>query len=183
MSGPQIEDSKTLVREDTPWYISAAFPKIFQTGEGDYWAFEKLRKARGQPVSLHRWVQHVLRGRDGRALRHPRFYYFALNTVLRNKAVRGRSYFIKKGIGNEAYTQCAPRDLLNVGKAKMMRVLCAYEQNLPGSASEKLSQRADLESMLNHIEEETFEKATSRMPALHSALVEATKGAQAWLRQ
>ena len=77
-----------------------------------------------------------------------------MSTVLRNKAVRGRSYFIKKGIGNDAYSQFTPRELLNMGKAKMIRVLCAYEQNLPGSASEKLTQRADLESMLNQIEEE-----------------------------
>ena len=30
-------------------------------------------------------------GRDDRALRHPRFFYFAVNTLLRNKAVHGKS--------------------------------------------------------------------------------------------
>eukprot|EP00959_Pyramimonas_sp_CCMP1952_P042888 897453-Pyramimonas_sp.AAC.1 len=85
---PALADTRQLVREDTPWYISAAFVKIFQTGEGDFWAYERARRERGLPVSLHAWVQHVLRGRDGRALRHPRFFYFAVNTLLRNKAVR-----------------------------------------------------------------------------------------------
>ena len=33
-------------------------------------------------------------------------------------------------------------------------MLCAYRTNLPGSAAEKLAQRADLESMLNQLEEE-----------------------------
>ena len=41
-----------------------------------------------------------------------------------------------------------------MGKQDMTRVLCAYRTNLPGSAAEKLAQRADLESMLNQLEEE-----------------------------
>ena len=87
---PWAENSRTLVREDSPWYIVAAFPKIFQTGSGDYWAFVNQRKQRGMDVSLKEWLFHILRWRDGRALRHPRFYFFAVNTLLRNKAVRGR---------------------------------------------------------------------------------------------
>ena len=87
---PWSENGRTLIREDSPWYIVAAFPKIFQTGCGDYWAFVEKRKQRGMDVSLKQWIGHVLRWRDGRALRHPRFYFFAVNTMLRNKAVRGR---------------------------------------------------------------------------------------------
>ena len=48
---------------------------------------------------MHDWVKCVLMGRDGRALRHPRFFYFAVNTLLRNKAVRGKSFFMKKTYG------------------------------------------------------------------------------------
>jgi hypothetical protein len=87
---PWSENGRTLIREDSPWYIVAAFPKIFQTGSGDYWAFAEKRKQRGMDVSLKEWIGHVLRWRDGRALRHPRFYFFAVNTMLRNKAVRGK---------------------------------------------------------------------------------------------
>ena len=76
-------------------YPTAAFVKIFQTGEGDYWAYAKDREKRGLPISLFDWVRQVLMGRDGRALRHPRFFYFAVNTALHNKAVRGKSYFVR----------------------------------------------------------------------------------------
>ncbi len=41
---PRLENTRRMVREDTPWYISAAFVKIFQTGEGDYWATKKHAK-------------------------------------------------------------------------------------------------------------------------------------------
>ncbi len=69
----------------------------------------------------------VLRGRDGRALRHPRFFYFAVNTLLRNKAVRGKSYFVKKTYGDQAHQDYVPCELLRMGKDNMARVLCAYE--------------------------------------------------------
>ena len=105
-------------------------------------------------VSLQEWIQHVLRGRDGRALRPPRFFYFAVNTLLRNKAIRGKSYFIKKSFGDQAQADYTPQELLKSGKDGMIRVLCAYETNMPGSAAEKLTQRADLECMLNQLEEE-----------------------------
>ena len=133
---PRLEDTRRMVREDTPWYISAAFVKIFQTGEGDYWAYAKAREQRGLPISLHDWVKQVLMGRDGRALRHPRFFYFAVNTILRNKAVRGKSFFVKKSFGGQAWEEFTPQQLLQMGKASFTRVLCAYETNLPGSAAE-----------------------------------------------
>ena len=50
-------------------------------------------------------------GRDGRALRHPRFFYFAVNTLLRNKAVRGKSFFVKKSFGSQALDELTPAEL------------------------------------------------------------------------
>ena len=99
MDPPQATDVRQVVREDTPFYIALAFLRIFQTGAGDYWAFEQQRRERGMSISLWEWFQHVLRHRSGRALRHPRFYYFAVNTILRNKAVRGKSYFVRRSYG------------------------------------------------------------------------------------
>ena len=77
-------------------------------------------------------------GRDGRALRHPRFFYFAVKTLLRNKAVRGKIYFVRREFGADTRVEYNPKDLLRMDKAKMTRVLCACETNMPGSAAEKL---------------------------------------------
>ena len=57
---PPALKSGQIVREDTPYYIAAAFPKIFQTGAGDYWAFRKERQKRKMDASLWEWVQHCL---------------------------------------------------------------------------------------------------------------------------
>ena len=107
-------------------------------------------------VSVHEWLQHATLGRDGRALRYPRFFYFAVNTLLRNKAVRGKSYFVRREFGADTRVEYTHKDFLRMDKAQMTRVLCAYETNMPGSAAEKLQQRDDLESMLNQLEEESL---------------------------
>ena len=101
------------------------------------------------------WFQHVLRHCSGRALRHPRFFYFALNTLLRNKAIRGKAFFVRRSFGGQAYEEVTPDKLLAMGKAQMSRTLCAYEGNQPGSAAEKLAQRNDLEAMIHQLEEES----------------------------
>ena len=89
--------------------MALGFLKVFQTGRGDFWAFEQRRRDRGLPVSLWDWFQHVLRHRSGRAMRHPRFFYFAVNTLLRNRAVRGKSYFVRRSIGHQAYEDFTPQ--------------------------------------------------------------------------
>ena len=53
------------------------------------------------------------------------------NTLLRNKAVRGKSFFVKKSFGDQAHADYTPQQLLRMGKQGMTRVLCAYETNLP----------------------------------------------------
>ena len=105
-------------------------------------------------MTLWEWFQHILRHCSGRALRHPRFFYFAVNTLLRNKAIRGKAFFARRSYGAQAHEEVTPEVLLRMSKAQMSRVLCAYEGKQPGSAAEKLAQRNDLEAMINQLEEE-----------------------------
>ena len=37
---PRAADTRILLREDMPFFIALGFLKIFQTGSGDYWAFD-----------------------------------------------------------------------------------------------------------------------------------------------
>ena len=176
---PKAADTRVLLREDMPFYMALGFLKIFQTGRGDFWAFEQRRRDRGLPVNLWDWFQHVLRHRSGRAMRHPRFFYFAVNTLLRNKAVRGKSYFVRRSIGHQAYEDFTPQQLLGKSKAQMIRILCAYETKMPGSAAEKLAQRDDLEAMLQQLETESEANARSELQGVRSQLHDALAAAQA----
>ena len=155
---PTVASRNQLVREDQPYYIVAGFVKLFPLGYGDFWAHLHQRQEENQqPLSFWEWLKHLLLRSDGRFQAHPRFYFFALNTALRNKALRARGYFMKRQQGasnNVAYTT---EELFNMGKAQFTKIVSAFEHSMAGSAQEKLRQRSDLEAMVEQIEQETLQ--------------------------
>ena len=84
-------------------------------------------------------------------------YFFALNTALRSKALRSRSYFVKRQTGMNANVPHTNEELLRMGKAQFTKIVTAFEHSLPCSAQEKIHQRSDLEAMVEQIEQDTFE--------------------------
>jgi hypothetical protein len=60
----------------------------------------------------------------------------------------------------------------------MIRILCAYETKMPGSAAEKLAQRDDLEAMLQQLETESEASAHNNLPDVRSKLQKALLTAQ-----
>ena len=169
---PELKNSKRLIREDTLYCISLAFPKIFQDGKNDYWAYKQERQNKGLPLTLEEWFRHTLLCRDGRAASHPRYIHFVVNTCARMKALKGRNFFANRVTGNQANVEYMPDQMARMDKAAMRRSLCAYETSMPGSASEKLQMRADLEAMLNQTEEESWARASADMPQQHASLRE-----------
>jgi hypothetical protein len=151
---PHLGRKGTLSREDAPYYITLSFPKIFQTGAGDYWKWRRERKI---DIGLVDWFRHVLRHRSGRAARHRRFFFFALKTILRSKAKRKKAWFARRDFTkSECYEEFKPEVLLKMDKTKLTQRLTCMQQALPGSAQEKLHQRAELESLLHHLETESL---------------------------
>ena len=154
---PTVQSRNQLIREDQPYYIAAGFIKLFPLGQGDYWAHVRARQQAGVPLSFWEWLQHLLLHADGRFQAHPRFYFFALNTALRSKALRSRSYFVKRQTGMNANVPHTNEELLRMGKAQFTKIVTAFEHSLPCSAQEKIHQRSDLEAMVEQIEQDTFE--------------------------
>ena len=79
-----MENNKTtnqLIRQDHPYYIVASI-KWFPLGRDD-WAHAFEGNGNCQPLSFWDWLS----GSN-------RFYFIALNTVLRNKALRARLVFL-----------------------------------------------------------------------------------------
>ena len=164
---PTVSWKNQLIREDQPHYIVAGFVK-FPLGHGDYWAHLQQRQQETyEPLSFWEWLKHLLLRSDGRFQAHPRFYFFALNTALRNKALRARGYFLKRqqsaASNVEAYTA---EDLFRMGKAQFTKIVSAFEHSMAGSAQEKLRQRSDLEAMVEQIEQESLEEQAHAL--LHS---------------
>ena len=188
---PTVLSRNQLIREDHPYYIAAGFLKLFPLGHGDYWAHVQDRADNDQPLSFWEWLKHLLLLSDGRFQAHPRFYFFALNTALRNKALRARTYFVKRQVGlntNDAYTN---EELMNMGKAQFTKIIAAFEQAMIGSAQEKLQQRSDLEALVEQIEQETLEQQAEEVLQLWHAttdvgknlLVEGTGEHAQWTRE
>ena len=165
---PTVTSRNQLIREDQPYYIVAGFVKLFPLGQGDYWAHVQQRQQETyEPLSFWEWLKHLLFRSDGRFQAHPRFYFFALNTALRNKALRARGYFMKRqqaSAGNVvAYTA---EELFKMGKAQFTKIVSAFEHSMAGSAQEKLRQRSDLEAMVEQIEQQSLEDQAHAL--LHS---------------
>ena len=157
---PTVASRNQLIREDQPYYIVAGFVKLFPVGQGDFWAYLQQRQEETrEPLSFWEWIKHMLFRSDGRFQSHPRFYFFALNTALRNKALRARGYFLKRqqtaSCNNVSYTT---EELFKMGKAQFTKIVSAFEHSMAGSAQEKLRQRSDLEAMVEQIEQETLEE-------------------------
>ena len=150
-----MESVNRLIREDSPYYIAAGFIKLFPEGKGDYWAWLHVRQQQNLPVSLWEWIKHMLLIADGRFQAHPRFYFFALNTALRNKALRSRSYFVKQQYGASANTAYTSEQLFKMGKQEFVKIVSAFEHSIAGSVQEKMQQRSDLEAFCEQIEQDT----------------------------
>ena len=169
---PTVLSRNQLIREDHPYYIAAGFLKLFPLGHGDYWAHVQDRADNDQPLSFWEWVKHLLVRSDGRFQAHPRFYFFALNTALRNKALRARTYFVKRQVGLNTSDSYTNEELMNMGKAQFTKIIAAFEQAMIGSAQEKLQQRSDLEALVEQIEQETLEQKAEEVLSVWQAAVQ-----------
>ena len=172
---PTVLSRNQLIREDHPYYIAAGFLKLFPLGHGDYWAHVQDRADNDQPLSFWEWVKHLLLRSDGRFQAHPRFYFFALNTALRNKALRARTYFVKRQVGLNTSDSYTNEELMNMGKAQFTKIIAAFEQAMIGSAQEKLQQRSDLEALVEQIEQETLEQKAEEVLSVWQAAVQTGK--------
>ena len=75
-----------------------AFPTLFPTGRG---GFDEPRQ---HEVSEKDWANYLLQLRGGRFARHPRFRYWALNTILRHDAKKASRWFQSVQQGQERLT-------------------------------------------------------------------------------
>jgi ATP-dependent DNA helicase PIF1 len=72
-------------------YMSLAFPTLFPFGKGDF-----VEPRRVRPLTFSDWCVHLLKYKDGRFARHPRFRYAVFNTLLRKKVHQSSGFFVSK---------------------------------------------------------------------------------------
>jgi len=99
---PDVEDEPgQAIREDTPGYIAQAFPKLFPHGVGDYHGdWKGLRRT----LRFEEWGRYVMLWHDGRFMRHTRFRYWLLDTMLRVMILGVQRTFFRTRKACEDYT-------------------------------------------------------------------------------
>lgn len=71
-------------------YIARAFPTLFPYGRGD------LRNLPIMSISANKYFKHLMKYKDGRFAKHPRFRFFALNSFMRWTALKNGTICISR---------------------------------------------------------------------------------------
>ncbi|XP_057871639.2 uncharacterized protein LOC131078030 [Cryptomeria japonica] len=76
----------------TPGLLNMTFPSLFPNGKCD-WLESRLRK-----LHLHEFAKHLLRYRDNRFSKHPRFRYYMMNMIMRHRAHSSTAVCVKRSL-------------------------------------------------------------------------------------
>jgi hypothetical protein len=142
VSWPQ--SGSTPINEfNTEGYMSCAFPTLFPTGAADFLAPRPLA------VTIGNYLKHMMRYKDGRFARHPRFRYFALNTEMRWRALQAGRIYVRQHPHDAQLSVEELRGMVGrEGEAFSHRVL-HYATSLRGTTPYWFKQRSQLIAMVD----------------------------------
>ena len=143
---PELDTDTGPLKEDTPGYVTAAFPTVFQNGTGD------PNKALYTLPKYIDWATFLMRYEGWHAQSQMRLRYFIYNTHSRRRTISSRNFFIKKHDGCKKWTN---GDILDIGVKNLAGNISAFAKDIPGTEGEKRNLRQRSESMVDQIEEET----------------------------
>ena len=138
------------IREDTPGYIAQAFPKLFPHGVGDYHGDRcGLRRS----LRFEEWGRYVMLWHDGRFMRHTRFRYWLLDTMLRVMVPGVQRTFFRTRKACQDYTL---ESLMDTKKRReLVQQMSSVANLIPGCIGERRKMRQELEAMVHQVEAET----------------------------
>ena len=141
---PWPSAGRTPINEfNTEGYICCAFPTLFPTGSGDFLA------PRARIVTIGNYFKHLMLYHDGRFAKHPRFRYFALNTVMRHRALQAGRIYVRQHPHDNHLSVDELRDMVGrEGDAFSNRVL-HFASSLHGTRQYWYKQRSRLIAMVD----------------------------------
>ena len=140
---PEI-GSECINEFKTPGYIAMAFPTLFPYGKAD------LKHPREKHISPKKYFQHLLRYHDERFAKHPRFRYFALNSIMRWSALSNGGIFVKKNSNFKDMNVTQLREELEKNPG-LIKKLMFYNSNLRGTRSYWYARGQELLSMVEQL--------------------------------
>ena len=126
------------IHENTPGYMTKAFPTLFPDGEGDFY------QARVRKITLGEYFTHLLRFRGGRFAWHRRFPWFAFNTLQRHRSRDLSKVFVKQQHTEGRMTAGDLRHVLSEGDESVTNKMLRYGAHLRGTRAFWLARRKEL---------------------------------------
>ncbi|CAG8825288.1 24026_t:CDS:2, partial [Cetraspora pellucida] len=108
---PTIKDSPINEFEEVG-YITKAFPTLFPKGKADLHSTKRHRRV--YPVE---YFEHLIKYCDGRFAQHKRFRYFALNSIMRWRALENGKIYVRQNLEDVYLTVEDIQELLNTNNS------------------------------------------------------------------
>ncbi|CAB4412465.1 unnamed protein product [Rhizophagus irregularis] len=149
-------------------YIARAFPTLYPWGTAD------LNDYRVKEIKPAEYFKHLLIYKDGRFARHPRWRYFALNTIMRWRALSEGRVFVRQNLEEGQLTVSEILDLME-SDAHITDKVLRYGEGLRGTCQYWLRRRAELLDMIKQMGSKgmiffTFSAADTHWPDLHDLM-------------
>lgn len=152
----------------TPGYIARAFPTLYPYGTAD------LNDLRVKEIKPAEYFKHLLIYKDGQFARHPRWRYFALNTIMRQRALSEGRVFVKQNLEEGQLTMAEILELMENDTHIVDRIM-RYGDGLRGTCQYWIRCRGELLDMIKQIGSQgiiffTFSAANMHWPELHDLM-------------
>ena len=127
----------------TEGYIICAFPTLFAEGKADFLG------PRQQVLTIASYFKHLILYHDKRFANHPRFRYFALNTLMRHRALQIGRIYVRQNPHNGHLTIDELRDMVGYGSDRLSNRVLHFGATLQGTRQFWRKQKTRLTAMVD----------------------------------
>ena len=171
---PAISDTR-LSEFSTSFLATMSFPCLFPDGLGD-----PTNPAIEREIPFHEKIKHLLKFaelKEGkffyRFAMHPRFAYWALNTIQRKRALDQGSFYLKQNPSDQHLTYDGLQEMIETSSsATLMTRISRYVGNITGTNAYWHKVKDDLKAIIMQVGPPTFfftfSSADMHWPELHS---------------
>lgn len=117
LPAPSIRNTPIDEAAERERIFTMAFPTLFPTGKADF------NDPRARKVSLKDYAQHLLRWKDGRFGRHPRFRFLVFNIYMRQQASAAARFYVSKASGMNNLTREQLSDALDTDPGLLSQIM------------------------------------------------------------
>ena len=141
---PRVSD-RPVNEFETSGYVTKCFPTLLPTGAAE------LRRTRDKWVGEAAYFKHLLLYKDQRFAQHPRFRYFAYNTLIRHRALATGRMYLRQRHDSAALSLEEIRQLSETERRRLAHDVVRFGAHLRGSPQFWRSQRQSLMALIDQL--------------------------------